>query len=344
MVKKNLLKGLTLPKTIEELKDSVKYSVEEEGGDSKEYAKIVAYPFERGFGTTIGNTLRRALLSSIQGYAVSSLVFNVRKDGKQSTISNEFEALPGVKEDIVEIIANVKKLALRVPGDGFDTQVMTISCKGPGEIKGADFSKNGIEVVNSDLHILTMENDVDMDIDVQVDFGRGYIPADVQKNYLVEQYGTIAIDSIFSPVQRVNYKVEPERVGQRNDYDRLELEVWTNGAISAVNAVGQAAFIVSEFLQKFINFEKSEVLSSQEIEQGESERAGLLKSPIDRLGLSVRSLGCLKRTNINFIYELVQKSEDELLQVKLLGERSLTEIKEKLEGLGLSLGMTNLEL
>ena len=340
MTKKNLLKGLTLPKTVE-------YEVVKEDGGNKEYAKIAAYPFERGFGTTIGNSLRRALLSSIQGYAVSSLMFHVRKDGNLTTISNEFETLPGVKEDIVEIIANIKKLALKCSGEDFESQVMTISCKGSDkdkELKGAAFAKNGIEVINPDLHILTMEKDVDMDIDVQIDFGRGYIPADMQKNYVVETYGTIAIDSLFSPVVRVNYSTEPVMVGQRNDFEKLILEVWTNGAISAVNAVGQAAFIVSEYLQKFINFDKSEVLNSQEIEKGENDRIELLKSSIDRLDLNSRSLSCLKRININFIYELVQKNEDELLREKNFGEKSLGEIKAKLQGLGLSLGMTGLEL
>ena len=337
MTKKNLLKGLTLPKTVE-------YEVVEEDGGNKEYAKIAAYPFERGFGTTIGNSLRRALLSSIQGYAVSSLMFHVRKDGNLTTISNEFEALPGVKEDIVEIIANIKKLALKCSGEDFESQVMTISCKGPGELTGAAFAKNGIEVINSDLHILTMEKDVDMDIDVQIDFGRVYIPADMQKNYVVETYGVIAIDSLFSPVVRVNYSIDAARVGQRNDFEKLVLEVWTNGAISAVNAVGQAAFIVSEYLQKFINFDKSEVLNSQEIEKCENDRIELLKSSIDRLDLNSRSMSCLKRININFIYELVQKNEDELLREKNFGEKSLGEIKEKLQNLGLSLGMTGLEL
>ena len=335
MVKKNLLKGLTLPKTIE-------YAVEKEDGDWKEYAKIVASPFERGFGTTIGNTLRRALLSSIQGYAVSSLMFTVKKDGKNVQISNEFENLPGVKEDVVEIIANIKKLAIKVSGDGFDTQVITIECKGPGVLKAEAFAKNGITIVNSDMHILTMESDVDMTIEAQIDFGRGYIPADLQKKY-IEQYGVIAIDSLFSPVSRVNYSIETARVGQRNDYDKLILEVWTNGSISAVDAVGQAAYIASEFLQKFINFDKNTILNSQEIEKSENERKDLLNSPIDKLTLKKGSLKKLKEKNINIIYDLVSKTEDELIQEKSLTDALLTEIKKSLEGLSLTLGMTNLE-
>ena len=336
MTKKNLLKGLTLPETIT-------YEVEKEEGKYSGHATVVAYPFERGFGTTIANSLRRCLLSSIQGYAVSSILINYKKDGKANVVSNEFESIPGVKEDVLEIIANIKHLALRVDGEGFQSTTFTIEAKGPGTIKGEAFAKNGITVINSDLHILTMEKDVSLDIEVQVDFGRGYIPGDLQKKY-VEQYGVIGIDSLFSPIVRVNSNIENARVGQRNDYEKIVLDVWTNGTTSAVQAISEAAFILTEYLTKFIGFDKNDVLKKEEVDELDKDKQKLLKSPVDSLDLSSRCLNCLKRVQINFIYELVSKTEKDLKNERNFGDKSLEEIKEKLSNIGLCLGMTDIEV
>ena len=336
MVRKNLLKGLTLPKSIE-------YSVEEEKGEYLEYAKIVAYPFERGFGITIGNALRRVLLSSIQGFAVSAISFTVHTKEKTYQISNQFETLPGVKEDIIEIIANIKKLQIRVEGDDTDSILFTIECRGSGVIKGSDFEKNNVKITNPDLVIFTADSDANVDLEVQIDFGRGYIPADLQARYQ-EQHGVIAIDSLFSPVKRVNYTVEPTRVGQRNDFDKLVLEVWTNGSLSAKDAVGQAAFIAEKYFATFVNFDDKAVIDTEKFEEEDSKRKKIFKSSIDILELSARSSNCLKRVNISLISELVKKTEADLSSVSNFGEKSLLEIKEKLAGFGLKLGMRDADI
>ncbi|MBR0520693.1 MAG: DNA-directed RNA polymerase subunit alpha, partial [Spirochaetales bacterium] len=225
MARKNLMKGFKKPRSI-----SMEHSKVEAN-----YGKFTAYPFERGFGTTIGNTLRRVLLSSIQGYAITAVWFTYYDaDGTSHLISSEFEAIPGVKQDICEIIARLKKLRLTMPEE-VESTTISLECKGPGTITGADFEKDRVEVINKDLEIFDMMDDTNLEMVVQIDFARGYVPAEVSQNY-VEVIGTIPVDAIFSPVTRVKYSIEPTRVGQRNDYDKLNLEIWTDGTISPENA------------------------------------------------------------------------------------------------------------
>lgn len=333
MTKKNLLKGLTLPSNTD-------YKIETDEKNGGEYAKITAYPFDRGFGTTIGNTLRRILLSSIQGYAVSAIMFTVRKDGKTTQISNEFESLPGVKEDILEIIASLKQLNIKVDTENAASIQFVITCKGPGTITGKDFEKNGVTITNPDLLILTMEKDVDMDLEVQIDWGRGYISCDQKEEYK-EQFGVIAVDSIFSPVKRVNYSVEPVRVGRSSEYDKLILEVYTNGTIKASEAVAQAACLAQKYLEAFINFDKKVLLESSQSESTSNDE--LLGSAISELGLASSTVKSLERKGFNVIQDLVSKTEAELVKADVSAS-SIEKIKEKLAEKGLSLGEVNTRL
>jgi len=260
MARKNLMKGFKKPKSI-----SMEHSKVEAN-----YGKFTAFPFERGFGTTIGNTLRRVLLSSIQGYAITAVWFTYYDaDGTSHLISSEFEALPGVKQDICEIIARLKKLRLRMPEE-VESTTISIECKGPGTITGADFEKDRVEVINKDLEIFDMMDDANIEMMVQIDFDRGYVPAELSQNY-VEIIGTIPIDAIFSPVTRVKYSIEPTRVGQRNDYDKLNLEIWTDGTISPENALAEAAKIAKDHFSIFINFDESMVSGTDEIDEAEKK-------------------------------------------------------------------------
>ena len=292
MARKNLMKGFKKPKSI-----SMEHSKVEAN-----YGKFTAFPFERGFGTTIGNTLRRVLLSSIQGYAITAVWFTYYDaDGTSHLISSEFEALPGVKQDICEIIARLKKLRLRMPEE-VESTTISIECKGPGTITGADFEKDRVEVINKDLEIFDMMDDANIEMMVQIDFDRGYVPAELSQNY-VEIIGTIPIDAIFSPVTRVKYSIEPTRVGQRNDYDKLNLEIWTDGTISPENALAEAAKIAKDHFSIFINFDESMVSGADEIDEAEEKVRKILSTSVEELELTVRSSNCLKNANIRTIGE-----------------------------------------
>ena len=237
MARKNLLKGFKRPGAV-----TCDHAV-----STSDYGKFVAYPFERGFGTTVGNTLRRVLLSSIQGYAVTAIRFTTFGGDGQSEphlVTSEYEPLPGVREDISDIIAAIKKLQISMPEESEGT-VITLSCKGPGVITGKDFERNQIEITNPDLPIFTMMDDCNLEMEVQIDLGRGYVPSELSDKY-TEELGTISIDAFYSPVKRVKYSIEPTRVGQRNDYEKLTLEVWTDGTITPDNALGEAAKIIKE--------------------------------------------------------------------------------------------------
>lgn len=294
------------------------------------YGRFVARPLERGFGQTIGNSLRRILLSSIRGAGITS----VRIDG----VLHEFSSVPGVTEDVTDIVLNLKEVNLRSFTD--EPKTLFLKAEGPKEVKAGDIEVDGtIEVLNTDHHIATVGEGGTLNMELTVKSGRGYVPAERNKEPEAA-VGTIAIDSIFSPVRRVNYRVTNARVGQVTDYDRLIMEVWTNGAVSPEDALAYAAKILKEQLQIFINFEEEVEprVEEERAKQQEEFNAALLR-PVDDLELSVRSANCLQQAKIKYIGDLVQKTEAEMLKTKNFGRKSLNEIKEILTEMGLSLGM-----
>lgn len=330
MARKNLLKGFKKPKGT-----NFEHSAVESN-----YGKFVAYPFERGFGTTIGNTLRRVLLSSIQGYAVTAVKFtSFNEEGVPHLISSEYDQLPGVREDIADIIASLKKLQISMPEDCEGVNLL-IECKGPGVITGQNFERDQVEITNKDLVLFTMMDDANIEMEVQIDLGRGYVPAEVNEKY-IEEIGVIAIDAFFSPVTRVKYSIEPTRVGYRNDYDKLILEVYTDGTIAPVNALAEAAKIAKDHFSVFINFDEALVNSEEEVDEEEEKIKKILNTSVEELELTVRSSNCLKNANIRTIGDLTKKTEDEIAKTRNFGKKSLTEIKDKLKEWNLSLGMTD---
>jgi len=296
------------------------------------YGKFYAQPFERGYGITIGNALRRILLSSIEGAAIT----NVRIQG----VVHEFSTIPGVVEDVTDIILNLKNLRLKMEGSGQKT--MTLKTEGAKDVKAGDISHDtDIEILNPDIHIASLDKDGSLDIEMIVEKSRGYIPAD--QNFK-EDVGVdfIPVDSSHSPVSKVNYKVEPARVGKRIDYERLDLEVWTTGAIHPKDAISKAAKILRDHLIIFLDVVDEPSEREEQKEKTEIpyyEKINILSRSIDHLELSVRSNNCLRSAGIEYIYELVQKNEEELLKTKNFGRKSLIEIKETLIDLGLELNM-----
>lgn len=331
MARKSLLKGFKKPTGI----------TSDHTVSTADYGKFIAYPFERGFGTTVGNTLRRVLLSSIQGYAVTAIRFTTFSgvDHTSHLVTSEYESLTGVREDINDIIAAIKKLQISMPEDSEGT-VLTITCKGPGVITGADFEKNQVTVTNKDLVIFTMMEDCDLEMEVQIDLGRGYVPSELNEKYS-EEPGVISIDAFFSPVKRVRYAIEPTRVGQRNDYDKLVLEIFTDGTISPENALGEAAKIIKEHFTIFINFDEGKIATNDEVDEEEERIKAILETPVEELELTVRSSNCLKNAGIKTIGDLAKKTEDEIAKTRNFGKKSLSEIKDKLKEWGMSLGMTD---
>ena len=331
MARKNLLKGFKKPKGI----------TFEHISTNPNYGKFTAYPFEPGFGTTVGNTLRRVLLSSIQGYAISSIrITSYDDNGIPHVISSEFEAIPNVSEDTLEIINSLKMIRLRLPEDVEQDTIM-YEFKGPGVVKSDDFAKEGqLEVMTKDKVIFTMMEGAHLDVEIQVDLGRGYVPAETNEHY-IEVVGTIAMDAIFTPVEKVKYAIEPCRVGQRNDYDKLVLEIWTDGTITPEDALGEAAKIAKEHFVIFINFNDKDVIGSDDNDEGDESIAKLLSTPVEELELSVRSSNCFKNANIRTIGELTKKTEDDIAKTRNFGKKSLAEIKEKLQEWNLTLGMTD---
>lgn len=331
MARKNLLKGFKKPK-------GISFEHSEIGSN---IGKFTAYPFERGFGTTIGNTLRRILLSSIQGYAVSAIkITSYDEEGNPHMISSEFEAIPEIVEDTPEVINNLKALKIKLPED-VEQKIINIELKGAGEITGSVFKVDEeIEIFNEDLKIATMMEGGNLDIEVQIDLGRGYVPAEVNEKY-IEVIGTIAIDSVFSPIVTVSYEIENTRIGQRNDYDKLVLTVETDGTISPEDAVAEAAKIAKDHFTIFINFDEDTIGGDEEVDEEEERIKTILDTPVEELELSVRSSNCLKNANIKTIGDLTRRSEDEIAKTRNFGKKSLLEIKEKLSEWGLSLGMTD---
>ncbi len=295
------------------------------------YGKFTAEPFERGFGITIGNSLRRILLSSLQGAAITS----VKIDG----VLHEFSTIPGTKEDSTEIILNLKEVRLKLHTEGSKT--IRVKAEGPKVLKAGDIlTGDAVEILNPDHYIATLSRDGKLSMEIVVKVGRGYVPAERNKEES-QPIGTIPMDAIFSPIKKVNYTVTNARVGQITDYDKLTMEVWTDGSLNPEEAVAHAAKILKDQLSIFITFEEEEEAEMSYPENEEEKEAlneNLLRS-VDELELSVRSANCLKHANIKLIGDLVQKTEAEILATKNFGRKSLNEIKDILTEMGLSLGM-----
>jgi len=301
----------------------------EPGTDPSRIATIVAEPLERGFGMTLGNALRRVLLSSLQGAAVIGL----RIDGAL----HEFSSLQGVREDVTDIVLNIKQLAIRYQGEG--QKRLQLNATGPGEVTAGQIQTTGdIEIANPDLVICTLDEGAKLSMELTVATGKGYVPA-AQNRPEDAPIGLIPVDAIYSPVRRVAYRVEPTRVGQVTDYDKLVLTVETNGTVAPEDAVGLAARILQDQLQLFVNFEEPRERKVEEIQEELPFNRNLLRK-VDELELSVRSANCLKNDNIVYIGDLVQKTEQEMLRTPNFGRKSLNEIKEVLASMGLTLGMT----
>ncbi len=297
---------------------------------STSYGRFACEPLERGFGTTLGNALRRVLLSSLQGAAITS----IRVNG----VLHEFSTIPGVLEDVTEIVLNLKEVRLRMHAEG--PKILTVQRKGQGIVTAGDLVSDDqtVEVMNPDHHICTLGPEADFELHATVGRGKGYRLAEQNKTEDMP-IGSVPIDSIFSPIKKINYTVTPARVGRETNFDRLNLEVWTDGAVNPADAVAFAAKILKEQLTIFINFDEPTETLEPVADEPESLNPNLFKS-VDELELSVRSANCLQNANIRFIGELVQRTEAEMLKTKNFGRKSLNEIKETLGALGLSLGMT----
>lgn len=295
--------------------------------DDGTYGKFVIEPLERGYGTTLGNALRRILLSSLPGAAATSV--------KIENVLHEFSTVQGVKEDVTELVLNIKGLALKMNGEGPKT--IYIDAKGEGEVTGADIKTDGdIEVVNKDHHIATLDSDGKLYMEITVDRGRGYVSQTKNKSDN-QPINTIPVDSIYTPAKRVNFTVENTRVGQITDYDKLSLEVWTNGTIKPDEAIGLSAKILIEHFKLFMTLTDHANNVEIMVEKEEDKKEKVLEMTIEELDLSVRSYNCLKRAGINTVQELTQRSMDDMMKVRNLGKKSLEEVEQKLEALGLSL-------
>lgn len=295
--------------------------------ESTNYGKFVIEPLERGYGTTLGNSLRRILLSSLPGSAVSS----IQIDG----VLHEFSTIDGVMEDVTQIILNIKKIAIKNHSE--EQKVIEIDVDGPATVTAADIkADDDIEVLNPEQYICSIAEGGHVHMQMTVSNGRGYVPADQNKNGDMP-IGVIAVDSIFTPINRVNYQVESTRVGKRNDFDKLTLDVWTNGSISPREAISLAAKILSDHLNIFIDLSDEAKNTEIMVEKEETQKEKKLEMTIEELDLSVRSYNCLKRAGINTFQELTNKTEADMMKVRNLGRKSLEEVKAKLHDLGLSL-------
>ncbi len=299
--------------------------IETPGDDS--YGKFVVEPLERGYGTTLGNSLRRMLLSSLEGTAITSV--------KIAGVAHEFSTIPGVKEDVTEIVLNLKSVIARLHCEG--TKTVYIEASGEGEILAGDIKADAeVEILNPELHIATLGPDATLNMEMTISKGRGYAPAD--RNKLPQQIiGVIPIDSIYTPVVKVNYFVENTRVGNMTDYDKLTIEVWTDKTITARDAISLAARILCDHFTLFTDLSESMGSKSTVVEKSETTRDKVLELTIEELDLSVRSFNCLKRANINTVEDLISKTEEEMIKVRNLGRKSLEEVMHKLAMMGLSL-------
>src|SRR3974390_38099 len=305
----------------------------EEGTANETYAKFIAEPFETGYGHTVGNSLRRVLLSSLEGAAISS----IKVDGAM----HEFATIDGVVEDVTELVLNLKKVLLKAHTR--DPQVLLLSANKEGEVTAADITLNqNVELVNPAQHICTLDKKKKFEMELEIKVGRGFLPGDENKKPN-QAIGVIAIDSLFSPVTRVRYMVENARVGQRTDYDRLVLEIWTDGRISPDDALTQASAILQHHPAVFVGYDKNAVEFEEVIDKQDEERSKLkklLNMSVNEIELSVRAANCLNNANITTVGRLAMKTESEMLKYRNFGKKSLNEIKEKLAALGLTLGMT----
>ncbi|MDR0880844.1 MAG: DNA-directed RNA polymerase subunit alpha [Clostridioides sp.] len=298
-------------------------------GENYRYGKFVVEPLERGYGITIGNALRRILLSSLPGVAVHA----IKIDG----VLHEFSTIPGVKEDVTEIILTLKELSATIDEDVEESRVVRIEAEGPCVVTGADIiCPPDVEIISKDLVIATLDDNAKFNMDIHIGKGRGYVPAEDNKSDNAP-IGVLPVDSIYTPVEKVSYHVENTRVGQKTDYDKLILEVWTDGSINPQEGVSLAAKVLVEHLNLFIDL--TEHVSTVEImvEKEEDQKEKVLEMTIEELDLSVRSYNCLKRAGINTVEELADKSEDDMMKVRNLGKKSLEEVIQKLDELGLSL-------
>ncbi len=308
---------------IEIEKPTISKEISDDGG----YGKFIVEPLERGYGMTLGNAMRRILLSSLPGAAVTS----IKIDG----ILNEFSTIPGVKEDVTEIILNLKKLAVKLYGE--DTKRVIINAVGPMDVTAADIvSDADLEIFNPDLHIATLEESATLVMEINLARGRGYVPAEQNKADGMP-ISVIPVDSIYTPVEKVNFTVENTRVGQVTDYDRLVLEIWTDGSVTPEEGVSIGAKIMQEHLNLFIELDDSTDKMEIMVEKEEDQKEKALEMTIEELELSVRSYNCLKRASINTVEELTEKTEEDMMKFRNLGKKSLEEVKNKLAELGLSL-------
>ena len=298
--------------------------------DSQEdvsYGKYIVEPLERGYGTTLGNSLRRILLSSLPGTAATSI--------KIAGVQHEFSTVPGVKEDVTEIVLNVKKIIAKLHCQG--TKTVYIDAAGECEVTAGDIKADGeVEILNPDLHICSLGPDASFNMEITLSHGRGYVPSDKNKTPNMP-IGTIAVDSIYTPVYKVNYTVENTRVGNMTDYDKLTLEVWTDSTISARDAVSLGAKILSDHLSLFTNLSETVASKPTMAEKAETHRDKVLEMTIEELDLSVRSFNCLKRANINNVEDLISRTGEDMMKVRNMGRKSLEEVQNKLAMMGLSL-------
>ncbi|CAM2803086.1 DNA-directed RNA polymerase subunit alpha [Fructilactobacillus fructivorans] len=299
--------------------------------ETDNYGEIVVEPLERGYGTTLGNSLRRVLLASLPGAAVTS----IQIDG----VLHEFSTVKGVVEDVTQIILNVKKINLKINSDDNETKSMSINVTGPADVTAGDIvTDSDVEILNPDLHIATVADGATFHMNMTANKGRGYVSAEENKAKNDGMpIGVLPVDSIYTPIERVNYQVEDARVGQRDDYDKLTLDVWTNGSITPSDAISLAAKILNQHFQLFIDLTDRAKNANVMVEKEESHKEKMLEMSIEELDLSVRSYNCLKRAGINTVQELTDKSEADMMKVRNLGRKSLDEVKEKLAALGLSL-------
>jgi len=334
MARKNLLKGFKRPKGITFEHSELKQN----------YGKFTAAPFEPGFGITVGNTLRRVLLSSIQGYAITAAkITSFDEAGSPHMISSEFETIPHIVEDTLEVINNLKQIRLKLCDD-METATILYEWSGRCEIKSDDFVRPGqVEVLSKGVHVMTLMDNARIEFEAEIDLGRGYVPSEVNERY-VDVIGTIPMDAIFSPVKKVKYAVVPTRVVQRNDYDKLELEIWTDGTIRPDDALAEAAKIAKDHFSVFINFDENSFGVEDDLDEDDEMIRKILNTPVEELELSVRSSNCLKNANIKTIGELTRKTEDDIAKTRNFGKKSLQEIKEKLKERNLSLGITDMNV
>lgn len=301
----------------------------EELTDDGKYGRFVVEPLERGFGNTLGNSLRRVLLSSLEGCAVTSIKIN--------GVLHEFSTIPGVKEDVTEIALNIKSLVPKLLDSA--PKVVEIAAEGPCNISAADIKHDAeVEILNPELHIATLAEGAKLNIEITLDRGRGYVPGERNKQLAGNNViGVLPIDSIYTPVLKVNYTVENTRVGQITDYDKLTLDVWTNGVINAQEAVSLAAKVLTEHLNLFVNLSDTVTNSEIMVEKDEKGKEKVLEMTIEELDLSVRSFNCLKRAGINTVEDLINKTTEDMMKVRNLGRKSLEEVEYKLSSLGFGL-------